>query len=543
MPEPLKLALVTDIHNGPDSPTKKGTQALTLLRDFAAFVAEEKPDLVLELGDRISDIDRETDYDCLTQVAAVFAGMAPPRYHLLGNHDRVFLDTADNERALGQSMASTSLDLKGWRLTFWQADVRMSPSHIPALTEADLAWLKADLAATNLPAIVFTHIPLDGASMTGNYYFQANPQFAGYSNIAEAQQVISDAGNVAMCVAGHVHWNNLSRIDGIPYLSLQSLTEGFTTQGEANGGWALIEADRQLRWRGFGADPIELTVNLGGGNRHWMAPLPDFKELRRRRKTPLTDLSDVKALLIDLDGVVYHGERAEPDAVDFLNDVLASGRRIAAITNNARGTARERQAKLAALGLDLPVDHIVISSDAVARYLRETAPGVGVFVAGSPALRDAVLAAGLTESKTPEIVVAGIDDDMPLSTLNRAARYLDAGARLVASNGDRTMTTADGLEGEAGAVVAFLEAASGRTAHLCGKPDPAIFALALDRLGLSADEVAMVGDTYDTDIAGANAAGIRAIHVQSGNPPNPDSPAVPDLTVATISELRGVMGL
>jgi Icc protein len=282
MPELLRLALVTDIHAGRRSLTKRGPMAVPLLGRFAEFVSTESPDLVVELGDRITDTDHEADRAALEGVAELFAAMTTRRFHVLGNHDLVHLSVEDNRECLGQDFVSTSFDMKGWHLAFWQADVQMDATHEPALTDEDLAWLESDLAATELPAIVLSHVPLDSTSMTGNFYFQANPQYATYSNVGAAQRIISEAGNVALCVAGHVHWNNLSRIDGVPYVSLQSLTESFTTQGDANGGWATMELDHQLRWRVYGQDPIEVVVNLGGPDSRWTPPLPPFAELERR---------------------------------------------------------------------------------------------------------------------------------------------------------------------------------------------------------------------------------------------------------------------
>ena len=89
--------------------------------------------------------------------------------------------------------------------------------------------MTADLAATSLPSIVFMHVPLDGSDMTGNYYFEANPDLSRYTDTSRIREVLRDAGNVVLCVAGHVRWNKLNTVDGIPYLSLQSLTESFTT--------------------------------------------------------------------------------------------------------------------------------------------------------------------------------------------------------------------------------------------------------------------------------------------------------------------------
>ncbi len=288
MPEPLHLALVTDIHNGRRSLTKLGPMAVPLLEGFVEFVATEPPDLVIELGDRVTDTSYEADRSALEEVAEVFAALTTPRVHLLGNHDLVHLSVDDNRQCLGQNFESTSFDIKGWHLVLWQADVRMDAEHEPAVTDDDLAWLESDLAATDLPAIVLSHVPTDGASMTGNYYFQDNPQYATYRNVGAAQRIVSEAGNVALCVAGHVHWNNISRIDGVPYVSLQSLTESFTTQGDASNGWTTMELDHQLRWCGHGRDPIEVVVNLGGPDRRWTPPLPPFAKLERRPDVPTT---------------------------------------------------------------------------------------------------------------------------------------------------------------------------------------------------------------------------------------------------------------
>ncbi len=544
MPELLKLALVTDIHNGQDSLTKKGAAALGLLHRFVDFAEARAVDLVLDLGDRISDVDRETDRATLAEVAAVFERLKLSRHHIIGNHDLVHLGVADNADILGQDCQPRSLDLKGWHLVFWQANVRYAYGLRPMLDDADLNWLRADLQSTSLPAIVFSHVPLDGASMTGNYYFEANPAYASYGNIKAAQRIIAEAGNVALCVGGHVHWNNLSRIDGIPYLSLQSLTESFTSQGEAAAGWALIEADHELRWRGFGGDPIELTVNLGGGNRRWRPPLPEFGQLRRQRAAKLDDLSDLKGMILDLDGVVYRGNEALPGAVDLLNRFIDRGGELAAVTNNARASAEAYAAKLAAMGLELPAARIITSAQATARHLAGLADRAAVFIAGPAALRDAVLAAGAVESPTPDFVVAGYDGELAMAALADAVGHLRQGARLIASNGDVTLPGAAGLEPEAGAVVAFLEAAGGCRAEIAGKPNPAIFRLALAAIGLEAGDVIMVGDTLATDIAGAIAAGIRAVRVLSGNPESDEAGGiVADLTVDDLAALAPQLGL
>jgi Icc protein len=543
VPETLKIALVTDIHNGRNSLTKKGAAAIPLLGDFTEFVRTEQPDLVVELGDRITDANLTVDQDLLRGVSEQFEKMSARCVHLLGNHDVAHLSREDNEHAFSQDMRSTSIDLKGWHLIFWQANVDISLHEPLLLREEELAWLEADLAGTSLPSIVFTHIPLDGASMTGNFYFQASPQIATYANVAQAQAIISTAGNVAACIAGHVHWNNISRIDGVPYITLQSLTESFTTQGEASGGWAVIEADHQLRWRGYGGDPIELTVNLGSGNQRWAQPLPALHTIARKRATKGAPLGEVHALLTDLDGVIYRGDAPVEGAAEFLVDVMSSGRQVIAITNNARSTVQQYQKKLSGMGIELNEAQIITSAEAMASHLAQFKVPPKVYFAAPAALRREILAIGAVESDQPDFVVAGIDDELTVAALNRAVHHLARGARLLVSNVDVSIPTTQGRVAEAGAIVAFLETASGQTAQTFGKPNAAIFELALSRAGCQAANAIVIGDTYDTDILGANRVGIRSVYVNSGNPPNEESFAIPDVVIDDITGLRVLLGL
>ena len=134
------------------------------------------------------------------------------------------------------------------------------------------------------------------------------------------------------------------------------------------------------------------------------------------------------------------------------------------------------------------------------------------------------------ESDSPDYVVAGIDLGMTLADLTPAIRHIANGAQLIGSNGDAVIPTVHGPEPEAGPVVAFLEAATGCKATMLGKPKPDIYALALERLDLDADAVVAVGDTFETDIAGATAASLRSILVASGNSAA-DEPGNPEPTM------------
>ena len=523
MPETLKLAIVTDIHHGPNKLTKVGAAALPLLQDFRAFVEGYQPHFIAELGDRISDIDPQTDREQLRKVADKFLDLPSPHRHLIGNHDQVHLSAADNAEILRQDMAHYSVDVAGRHLVFWQMDCQIHRPQGFLPNQADLAWLRQDLAASNLPSIIFTHVPLDGGSLHGNYYFDNNIRSGGLLHAREIQALIRDAGNVILCIAGHVHWNDVNLIDGIPYITVQSLSESFTTEGEAAGAWASIEIDHEIRWRTHGQDPISLTVPVRGLNARWVQPLPSFEERMRQQSIP-DGLDNIAGLILDMDGVLYRGDTAIPGVGEAMGKLQNAGMDMVALTNNARASAQDYSTKLADMGIHLGAERIITAGQAMAQYLATQSQTPTVFVAGSPALQREIEAIGAVCSERPDFVVAGIDLEMPLSVLAVAVGHLHRGAKLVATNPDNMLPVGQGVEPEAGAVVAFLQAASGQTAYIVGKPNPAIFTLALARLGLPTDAVAMVGDTAETDIAGATAAGLRSIQVASGNQVMADSP-------------------
>ncbi|MEX2617247.1 MAG: HAD-IIA family hydrolase [Alphaproteobacteria bacterium] len=514
--ETLKLAIVTDIHHGPTRYTKQGAAALPLLQTVGQRIAAGKADLIVDLGDRISNVDHDTDAGLMRDVMSVFGGLDKPRAHLLGNHDLHYLTRAENEAILGRPLGSHSQDLKGRHLVFWQIDLsgRFPDSPIPS--DADLDWLRRDLANTTLPAVIFTHVPLDSEAMTGNYYFQNNTASATLRHTQAAREIIEASGKVILCVAGHVHRNHNTTIDGIRYLTVQSLAESYTTEGAASGAWAEIEIDEQVRWTVHGADPMRYEVPVRGLNAHWTQPLPSFDILRL--KNSIADAGHpVRGVILDMDGVLFRGDEPIEGSAAAVRDLQDRGIRVVCLTNNARRTPVEYARKLGGFGIAVDPADIITSGMAVARYLMAQGVAPRVHIVGSATLRDTVLSAGAVESDDPEYVVAGIESGLKIADLTPAVRHLANGAVLLASNADAVIPTPHGPEPEAGPVVAFLEAASGRTATVLGKPHAAIFHLAVERLGIAKDETVMIGDTPETDIAGGFAAGLRTFLVESGN--------------------------
>jgi hypothetical protein len=274
-----RIAIVTDIHHGKDQFTKKGSAGLALLEDFARFVADTRPDLVIDMGDRISDCDHATDLGLEREVADIFARMETPRFHICGNHDRDYLTVAENADILGQDLASTTIDIGDWTIVIWRADSRIHRPGGFILPEADLLWLAGVVRNATQPLAIFSHVPVSGHSQAGNYYFERNPEASTYPGAAERVRAILAGARVPVaCFAGHVHWNTLTMVNGQPHFTLQSLTETFTTHPEPAGSYALLELSETIDWTVFGKDTMRVSMAAAETARRWIEPLPPFHE-------------------------------------------------------------------------------------------------------------------------------------------------------------------------------------------------------------------------------------------------------------------------
>lgn len=283
----LRLAIVADIHHGRPSTAKRGDRALPLMEDFAAFVRDAGASHVLDLGDRISDENREADLVLEAEVAEAFRAVPAPVWHINGNHDRDHLSIEDNEQILGQSLRHETYDLGDWRIVLWRADskIHRTPDrHGFVLTEYDLVWLARTMQAADRPCLVVSHVPVSGHSQVGNYYFQNNPASSVYPMADRARAALALARVPVVCLSGHVHWNTVTTVDGITHLTQQSLTESFTTGGEAAGAMGVIELGESVRWDVAGDDPFAFSFRPTA--RRWTPPMPDFRahpELRAPR--------------------------------------------------------------------------------------------------------------------------------------------------------------------------------------------------------------------------------------------------------------------
>ena len=224
-------------------------------------------------------------------------------------------------------------------------------------------------------------------------------------------------------------------------------------------------------------------------------------------------------LLADLDGVVYEGTRAIAHAVDSLNKLQANGIAVGYVTNNSSRTPETISAQLNGFGLNTAAEQIIGSAQTGTELLATmVAPGSKILVVGGDGLRSRVASAGFlvvdSADENPAGVIQGFAPEVAWKHLAEAAYAIQAGAKWVATNSDWTLPQERGLAPGNGTLVSAVHTAVGQLPLVAGKPEPAIFQTALRQFNTNA--ALFVGDRIDTDITGANRAGVDSALVMTG---------------------------
>jgi phosphoglycolate/pyridoxal phosphate phosphatase family enzyme len=247
--------------------------------------------------------------------------------------------------------------------------------------------------------------------------------------------------------------------------------------------------------------------------------------------------------LFDLDGTIYLGERLIPGADATIAALRAAGRRVAFLSNKPLQTRAEYAAKLTRLGVPAAPGDVVNSSLVLARYLRERDPGAPVFVIGEPPMREELAAHGFEVRPDERVrwVVIAFDRTFDYAKLNTALQAVKQGARLIATNPDRTCPVEGGEIPDCAGMIAAVEAVTDRKVEtIVGKPSPIILEVALAALGVPAADAAIVGDRIETDIVMGRRLGLGTVLVLSGvtRAADPRIAAVaPDHVVRSVRDL------
>jgi len=243
----------------------------------------------------------------------------------------------------------------------------------------------------------------------------------------------------------------------------------------------------------------------------------------------------IRAVLLDLAGVVYEGEQPLPGAVEAVAHLRDAGLRLRFLTNTTRMPRRELMRRLTEMGVKLTGEELFTPAQAARAWLaeRRLSPHLLVY----PALEEDF--AGLPAGEKEAVVVGDAAEGFSYAAMNAAFRKLLAGAEFLALARNRSFKDADGaLSIDAGAFVLALEYASRRQAVLLGKPAPVFFEAALASTACDAQDAVMVGDDAEADVAGALKAGIgSALLVRTGKYRAADEGRVEPSPSATVADL------
>jgi 4-nitrophenyl phosphatase len=237
----------------------------------------------------------------------------------------------------------------------------------------------------------------------------------------------------------------------------------------------------------------------------------------------MQDFSNIRALIIDMDGVLWHGSQPIPGLIEFFQLLRTKEIRFILATNNASLTREQYVTKLANMGVTVAMDEILTSAIATAIYLAERyePSKTKVYVLGEDGATQPLLERGFTLTGlydvTADVVVVGKDSTLTWDKLATATLNVRNGAAFIGTNADTTLPTEHGITHGNGAILAAIQTGSEGIKPICiGKPEPIIYQQAIALLGAELDETVALGDRLETDILGAVNTGIRSIMVLTG---------------------------
>jgi 4-nitrophenyl phosphatase len=232
--------------------------------------------------------------------------------------------------------------------------------------------------------------------------------------------------------------------------------------------------------------------------------------------------SNIKALILDMDGVLWKADAPIGDLPATFARIRERGLKYVFATNNGTKTPEEYQHKLAELGVEIDAAQMVTSAMGVAFMLAKKFPkGTKIFMIGEEGIRAALQNEGFTvldveDAQQAEVFVMGIDRTINFQKMMEATLLVRAGVPFYVTNTDKTFPTPRGEIPGAGAWISVIVTATGVEPIVAGKPSPYLMELSLEKLGTSKAETLVVGDRLETDIAAGQAAGCPTALVLSG---------------------------
>jgi len=249
--------------------------------------------------------------------------------------------------------------------------------------------------------------------------------------------------------------------------------------------------------------------------------------------------SNIKGLLIDLEGVLYVGPKLIEGATEIIQKLKSQDIPLRFLTNTTTKSLRTLHEKLTGLGLPIEKEEIISAPQAAIRYLSKQ-PNPSVYLVLNEDAKEDFKDFSQKKSDVEFVIVGDIGEKWTYDLLNKIFSLVIEGATLVGLHKGKYWQAPEGLKMDIGAFITGIEYASRKEAIIMGKPSKDFFQMALEDIGYSADDVLMIGDDIDSDIGGGQQAGIRGILVQTGKYRKElveKSPIEPDAVIASIVNL------
>jgi len=258
-------------------------------------------------------------------------------------------------------------------------------------------------------------------------------------------------------------------------------------------------------------------------------------------------LSEIKGVVIDMDGVLRRGGNALPGVKDFFFVLRQRGIKLILATNNSTVTPEAVVALMNSMGVSIQPEEMIGSAQATAAYLQQHYPaGTPTLILGEEALHAAVEHAGFRLVNDPlkaNLVISGFNRQMDYSLLTRMAIAIQNGAAFIGTNPDKSFPLEEWNAPGNGAILAALEATTGAAPLIIGKPEPHLYTQCLRRMNTIPAETLALGDRLDTDILGGQRTGMPTALVLTGISSEADIavtgiqpdwvfPGLPELTTA-----------
>lgn len=235
----------------------------------------------------------------------------------------------------------------------------------------------------------------------------------------------------------------------------------------------------------------------------------------------MKNLNDINVFLLDMDGTIYLGDELIDGAKEFLSKIKEREKRYIFLTNNSSKNKKIYVEKLNKLGIDATEGEVFTSGEATTMYINKQKEGARIYLLGTEALEEEFIKAGFVlekeRHKDIDYVVLGFDTTLTYEKLWGACEYISEGVEYIATHPDFNCPLADNkFMPDAGAMAAFIEASTGKTPKVIGKPNKEVIESISTKYNLNKEDLAMVGDRLYTDIKTGKNAGITSILVYSG---------------------------